>query len=611
MNITGHFSSPTLTVQHPTGKVNQVDNVNYIYEIIKYFKLKNTKQYEWIQVCCPYHNDSTPSAGLNIKKQWFNCFLCGGKSFKQIYEELINEGRNERMFNIPNGSNNILFNSNISQKINGNQMANDQFLIALGEAVSQNQDKSFRIKREITDEEVYKYLLDTINEKGINPELLQKINAEPILDKSNQLYGYIKFQGDNGFYVARKFLPDDVLAGERYLNASGEKPFYGEIKDDVPEYIVVEGIMDYLTLLQLGYENVVCNLGTATTDRRCYKFKGKTVFILFDADYAGYDGAQKWYTSLRKIKAYPIILDLPSKMGKDINEAYVKDKDATIKWLKEQLDTLESTDKSYVNDFEKEESLYSLRTGLSFLDDEVLGGGFKEGTFGIAGKPGTGKTAIALYIAQQIVQINKRRNSDKPIRALYCTYEIPKAQCWARISSIYDNQHSWTEIERDRKMDNIAKSITAKIADNLRIVDDWGISEIARAIDYYDIFFIDYIQVMPGDSADERTRVARNIRAISQLRQEYHKIFIVLSSIPRVAYEREDLSVFKESGDIEFAIQGGFLLKDINQGGEDRLLNIIVLKNTRGPVGGSFWLKGNMLHNYFKESQPDLFNGEK
>jgi hypothetical protein len=111
---------------------------------------------------------------------------------------------------------------------------------------------------------------------------------------------------------------------------------------------------------------------------------------------------------------------------------------------------------------------------------------------------------------------------------------------------------------------------------------------------------------MPGDTSDEKANTKRNTKELSRLMMEQDKIIILVSSIPRVAYGKEDLSVFKECGDIEFCIQSGILLKDINHGGTDRMLNAVVLKNTRGASGCNFWLKADMTHNLFQEIEPDL-----
>src|SRR5207247_6866765 len=115
-----------------------------------------------------------------------------------------------------------------------------------------------------------------------------------------------------------------------------------------------------------------------------------------------------------------------------------------------------------------------------------------------------------------------------------------------------------------------------KLSNNIRIATNWDVAEINRAANNYDAIFIDYIQRMPGNHSDEKVNVSQNIKALSRIMMDKEKIIFVVSSIPRSSYDKEDLSVFKESGDIEFAIQSAMLLSDINKGGERRLIKSTV-----------------------------------
>lgn len=563
-------------------------------ELARYFKIRYSERLEEYQVHCPYHQDRHKSASINFKKKVFFCFACSfGKTFQQIYDEKINITGISIM-----PINNIV--TDIT-KINSEPKTSTDFINTLTNLL-QEQTTEHRIKQEISEQQAIEYAIQTMNNKGIPLELLDKVNAIPVLDRSDHNYGYIKFPTDNnGHYVAKKFLPDEIVEGPRYVLSTGPRPLVGDITDKYEDYILVEGYLDYFSLKYiLGYENVICNLGLAVNKERMYKLKNKAVFILFDNDYKGFEGTEKAYSILRQVKAYPIKLDLPENFGKDANEAIHKHKEEFEEWLAYYIKQSSATDSSYVNDFSNEKKLYTLKSGISIIDKDIFQGGYSVGLHAIAGKPTVGKTAIGLNTAHSIVKNNSTA------KVLYITYEVPKKQCWARLASMYD-EHSWPEIEKDSTIISPYTQLKmSELAEKIRIVYGWDVSEIARAANNYDAIFIDYIQVMPGDHLDEKTNVSRNIKALSRIMMSKEKIIFVISSIPRSAYDREDLSVFKESGDIEYAIQSGMLISPLSSISEERIMKVNVLKNTRGPVGGTFWLNFITTHNKFEECTPQI-----
>ena len=79
---------------------------------------------------------------------------------------------------------------------------------------------------------------------------------------------------------------------------------------------------------------------------------------------------------------------------------------------------------SYLNDVAAGETRPFLSTGLDNLDD-ILGGGLvKEGLITLAGRPGQGKTVVALVIAENVAAAGGR--------VLYESLEMSKTQLWAR-----------------------------------------------------------------------------------------------------------------------------------------------------------------------------------
>ena len=56
------------------------------------------------------------------------------------------------------------------------------------------------------------------------------------------------------------------------------------------QVILLEGITDFLTMWQIGYKNVTCSMGAKLSKEQAYLLRGKIVFIIYDRDFAGYEG---------------------------------------------------------------------------------------------------------------------------------------------------------------------------------------------------------------------------------------------------------------------------------------------------------------------------------
>ena len=78
----------------------------YVKEIIKYFDIKYNPTLEWINIKCPLHDDNQESAGINLKKNYFNCFVCGSKSLMDLHKEIFGEEDNmgRKKKNVDNGN---------------------------------------------------------------------------------------------------------------------------------------------------------------------------------------------------------------------------------------------------------------------------------------------------------------------------------------------------------------------------------------------------------------------------------------------------------------------------------------------------------------------------
>lgn len=74
----------------------ELDLIYKKVDIIKFFNHYNVKASDTssneLRMCCilPGHKDTNPSASFNIKKGLYNCYVCGGKTFFSLVQELEN-----------------------------------------------------------------------------------------------------------------------------------------------------------------------------------------------------------------------------------------------------------------------------------------------------------------------------------------------------------------------------------------------------------------------------------------------------------------------------------------------------------------------------------------
>lgn len=115
----------------------------------------------------------------------------------------------------------------------------------------------------------------------------------------------------------------------KYINSpetmiySKARNLYGmNIAKDYAEngIIIVEGYIDFITMYQAGFKNVVSILGTAITDEQIELIKKYTnkVILIFDSDMAGQCATQR---AIEKFKAYDIkYTNIKLEGAKDVDE---------------------------------------------------------------------------------------------------------------------------------------------------------------------------------------------------------------------------------------------------------------------------------------------------
>lgn len=200
--------------------------------------------------------------------------------------------------------------------------------------------------------------------------------------------------------------------------------------------------------------------------------------------------------------------------------------------------------------------LVGKETGWKFLDKYL--GGYNEGDLIVmAGRPGMGKTAIALTLTKEF--------AERGGKALFISLEMSNEQLAKRYVSLIGELANW-------KMRNgiLAKHEIEKIihvANHQKIeffVDDdrdgkleqiKSKARLHKARKGLDLLVIDYIQLMTGTKQSREQEVAEISRGLKLLAKELKCTVIVLAQLSRKPEERSDkrplLSDLRESGAIE------------------------------------------------------------
>lgn len=201
-------------------------------------------------------------------------------------------------------------------------------------------------------------------------------------------------------------------------------------------------------------------------------------------------------------------------------------------------------------------ALTGKQTGWRYLDKYI--GGYNEGDLiVVAGRPGMGKTAIALTLTKDFAKYN--------YKALFLSLEMSNEQLAKRYLSLIGSIENWKirngrlqQMEID-KVINSANNQTIEfyIDDDV----DTSIAQIKAKAKLHksrkglDLLVIDYIQLIKGTKANREQEIAEISRGLKLLAKELKMTVIVLAQLSRKSEERADkrplLSDLRESGAIE------------------------------------------------------------
>lgn len=205
-------------------------------------------------------------------------------------------------------------------------------------------------------------------------------------------------------------------------------------------------------------------------------------------------------------------------------------------------------------------AITGLATGFSELD-KITTGFHDDELIIIAARPGVGKTAFALNIAEHVGTY-----SGKTVAMFSLEMGADQlAQRMIASTGLIDSQHLRTGILEKEEMDNLVKTSGALAKSKIYIDDTPGIKmsdiraktrRLAKETDDLGLVVIDYLQLIEGPRSESRQQEVSAIsRQLKKLAKELHVPVIALSQLSRSVEQRQDkrpvLSDIRESGSIE------------------------------------------------------------
>ncbi|MFH1759762.1 MAG: DNA primase [bacterium] len=280
---------------------------------------------------CPFHKEKTPSFVVSPPKEIFHCFGCGkGGNVFSFLQEIENISFIEAVRQLAAKTNTSLSEYENKEsdpqqrKINDfifeiNSHALDYFIKMLNSSIGYSA-QTYLSKRNLSLQTIRKYQL------GFAPStktgLLQYLAAKKYTNnflKTSGLFGISDNSSMFDKFRNRIIFPIHNLSGlitgfggraldehqqPKYLN-SPDTPVYkkSEVlyglnfsKSEIRKQkncVLVEGYMDYLSLVDNGFQNVVAACGTSLTESQSYLIKrfSNRVTMLYDGDNAGQKAA--------------------------------------------------------------------------------------------------------------------------------------------------------------------------------------------------------------------------------------------------------------------------------------------------------------------------------
>lgn len=418
----------------------------------------------------------------------------------------------------------------------------------------------------------------------------------------------------------------------KYLNPHadwiGPSPRVGAIHSaegaDRSVLVVCEGICDAIVAGREFATAAVIGSGqpdVGVADRLAAAAAGRPLIVCFDADEAGERGAERLVELTRargvngvQAVAPPakdlnaMLVDAPDEFGPTlrtlVHTAVQRARPDRPPLLRGQLERL---DRSFLDPTGGE----AHATGYPVLD-AILAGGLRAGVYMLAAPPGTGKTAIASQAAFHIARrghpviywATEQTDEQLVARHICSQANLNVSHYWRRTAEF---REAWKQGRDQLPLDTIAitpdeprseadqRGSVSRLAATLAEAREQGGPVPVVVVDY-----LQDLQPEPQQRGrDEREQLSATARALLRLARRHAVPLLIISSVARDKYtvDRPTLAAFKGSGDIEYTLDAGLVLRFGGTPDEhermareewERLpLELWVVKNRFGRAGGA------------------------
>ena len=315
---------------------------------------------------CPFHHEKTPSFSVNEARQSFHCFGCGkgGGAIRFVMEvenisfpDAVGKLAQQMGMEVPEDNpGDGQWRERRKKILELNKEAARFYRDMLSRPEGETVARYIREKRRISPKFSARFGLGAAPDSW---DSLIRAMAEKGYGKAELLDAGLAVAGKNGGiydkYRNRLMLPVIDVRGDvigftsrvmddstpKYLNTPETTIFkkrsilYGlnyAKNTKRPNFILVEGNIDVITLHQAGFDNTVATMGTALTEEHVKMLSRytKELVLCYDNDAAGMDATQRAITLLKNSDIAVKVLQLP-KRRTESGELVKQDADDFIK----------------------------------------------------------------------------------------------------------------------------------------------------------------------------------------------------------------------------------------------------------------------------------------
>ena len=264
-----------------------------------------------IMICCPYHNERRPSAGLRKNDGMFHCFACG--EIHSLHEFISYcFGRADDIIGAWGWS--WLLKNFLTISIEDRRdIPLDLYRNML---YNVNEDKDYVSEEEL---DKYRYFHPYMYKRGLTDEVIEKFDIG--YDKDTRCITFpVRDKQGRTLFIARRSV------NSKYFNypKGAEKPLYGlyelyQQRTFPSEIIVCESMLDALSFWTIGLYAVAMNgTGNVLQFKQLRELPCREIILCTDSDAAGRKARQKIY---QEVSGYKIITEYILPKGrKDANE---------------------------------------------------------------------------------------------------------------------------------------------------------------------------------------------------------------------------------------------------------------------------------------------------